>query len=222
MYCHQCGVEIPEQSRFCSSCGAELVARARPRLEAVRDEARGRDAASPLVTLAPVFVPGLQLLRQGLFALFFAVWGGGFFGGFAMLFLQFFDLGVPTWAPFAFFGAVFAVGLPLWSFRATRKTYERTRYTFHANKLDYYEGFFTVEEKTIPLDRVTEVHLSKGPMQSKHDLGTILLSTPATSAGSGRASAGIRLLDIAEPDATYRRVKELVERSRSRSLRAAA
>ena len=72
-----------------------------------------------------------------------------------------------------------------------------------------------MEEKSIPLDQVTEVHLSKGPLQSRHDLGTILLSTPSMSMSTRRAFSGIRLLDIENPDETYRRVKELVDRARA-------
>jgi membrane protein YdbS with pleckstrin-like domain len=121
-----------------------------------------------------------------------------------------------------FFGAVFALVLPFVSYRVNRKTYERTEYTFYPDKLDYYEGFFTVEEKTIALHRVTEVNLRKGIFQSKHGLGTILLSTPATSAGTGRASAGIRIHDVENPDENYQRIKELVERSQLPRHRMAA
>ena len=154
--------------------------------------------------------------------LFLGIWGGLFFGGFSQVFLQFVDVGIPTWVPFVFFGAVFALVLPFVSYRVNRKTYERTEYTFYADKLDYYEGFFTVEEKTIALHRVTEVNLRKGIFQSKHGLGTILLSTPATSAGTGRASSGIRIHDVENPDENYKRIKELVERSQMPRHRMAA
>ena len=141
------------------------------------------------------------------------VFGALFFGGLSQALLRFAELGIPTWFPFVFFGAVFAFALPFLNYRVNQKTYERTEYSFYPDKLDYHEGFFTVDEKTIALHRVTAVNLRTGIFQSKHGLGTILLSTPVTSAGRGHASAGIRIHDVAHPDENYKRIKELVERS---------
>ena len=218
MYCHQCGVEIPDQAQFCSACGtAQQSGAPQPATPRIVG-----DSGETVLELRPVFVPSLQILGHIPIFLFLGLWGGLFFGGFSQVFLQFADLGIPSWFPFVFFGAVFAFVLPLLSYRVNRKTYARTRYTFYRDKLDYYEGFFTVEEKTIDLRRVTEVNLRKGFFQQKHGLGTILLSTPATSAGTGRASAGIRIHDVEDPDGNYKRIKELVERAQMPGQRMAA
>jgi len=209
MYCHQCGTDIQGHAKFCSSCGSsQETDGSKPSAPSAVD-----DSHEPLFSLRPVFVPSIQLLGHIPIFLFLGIWGGLFFGGFSQVLLQFADLGIPTWFPFVFFGAVFAFVLPFVSYRVNRKTYDRTEYTFYAGKLDYFEGFFTIEEKTIALQRVTEVNLRKGVFQSKHGLGTIILSTPATSAGTGRTSAGIRIHDVENPDEYYRRIKELVERS---------
>jgi len=209
MDCQQCGIEIEDLARFCSSCGAE------------QRRSRADTSGEPVLTLRPVFVPFLQIAGNAPLFLFLAFWGCGFFGGFSMVLLQFLDTAIPTWLPFAFFGAAFAFGLPFLSYGVTKRTYARTVYTFHQDRLDYHEGFFTVEEKTIALERVTEVNLRKGPFQSRYGLGTILLSTPATSLGSGRASAGIRLRDVKDPDETYGRIKELVADAQAAQRRAA-
>jgi membrane protein YdbS with pleckstrin-like domain len=220
MYCHQCGTDIQDHAQFCSSCGKSQEAGG-PRSTTPAPHALDA-SGEPLFSLHPVFVPSIQMLGHIPIFLFLGIWGGLFFGGFSQVFLQFVDVGIPTWVPFVFFGAVFALVLPFVSYRVNRKTYERTEYTFYPDKLDYYEGFFTVEEKTIALHRVTEVNLRKGIFQSKHGLGTILLSTPATSAGTGRASAGIRIHDVENPDENYQRIKELVERSQLPRHRMAA
>ena len=229
MYCHQCGTDIQDHAQFCSACGTAQddsrphLSPTPPPVVANAPAPRSlRDQEEPLFSLQPVFVPSLQVLGHIPIFLFLGIWGGLFFGGFSQVFLQFAELPIPTWVPFVFFGAVFSLILPFISFRVNRKTYERTEYTFYPSKLDYYEGFFTVEEKSIALNRVTEVNLRKGPFQSKHGLGTILLSTPATSAGNGRASSGIRITDVQNPDENYRRIKELIERSHSPGQRMAA
>ena len=218
MFCNQCGIDIPDHSRFCSGCGAEQAADTRRTPSA---PAPTEGPTEPVLTLRPVFIPYLQVIGHIPIFLFLGLWGGLFFGGFSQVFLQFADLGIPAWFPFVFFGAVFAFVLPVISFKVNKKTYARTVYTFYPHKLDYFEGFFTVEEKTIHLTRITEVHLRKGPFQSKYGLGTILLSTPATSAGHGRASAGIRLHDVENPDEVYKQVKQLVEQEQQRSRMAA-
>ena len=218
MFCHQCGSDIPERSVFCSSCGQPQAAGAPGR--------PGRDAtdptapSEPIMTLAPVFVPALQVLGHIPIFLFLGLWGGFFFGGFSMFFIDFLDVAIPKWAPFVGFGLLFSCVMPVISYRMNRKSYAKTSYTFYPDKLEYFEGFFTVEEKTIALDRVTEVQLRKGAVQKKYGLGTILLATPASSVG-GRSASGIRILDIENPDEVYAQVKRLVERSNQPVRRAA-
>ncbi len=107
---------------------------------------------------------------------------------------------------------MFFLGIPLLTYWAKARTYALTEYRFFPSKLDYYEGFFTVEEKTIDYRNVTEVNLRKGIFQQKHGLGTIILSTPAT--GGRRARSGIRISDIENPDQVYGQVKDLVGRAR--------
>ncbi len=218
MFCSQCGDSLETQDRFCSSCGArvgggdEAGAPRGPR--AVADE-------GPAVVLRPRFEPVLTFAQLLPIQLFMTVWGGGFFGGFSMFAVQALGLGLPTWSTFVFFGAVFFLGIPLVAFRAARSSAEKTEYRVFRDKLEYYEGFFTVEEKSIALSDVTEVSLLKGPFQSRYGLGTVVLATRAGVVSSRRP--GIRLANVEDPDTVYANVKELVERARGgRGLRRAA
>ena len=122
-------------------------------------------------------------------------------------------LPLPTWFTFAFFACVFFFGIPIVAYFSKKKTYSRTEYRFYPTKLDYFEGFFTTEEKTISYKNVNEVYLRKGVFQKMYGLGTIILSTPATGyQGSGTARSGIKVADIENPDLVYRQVKQLVGR----------
>ena len=77
--------------------------------------------------------------------------------------------------------------------------------------MEYYEGFFSVEEKTIRYKSITEVYLRKGVFQKMYGLGTIVLSTPATgSQGANHSRSGIRVVDIENPDRVYTKIKELI------------
>jgi membrane protein YdbS with pleckstrin-like domain len=147
--------------------------------------------------------------------LFFTIWGGGFFGGFSMFAVQALGLDLPGWFTFVFFGAVFFFAIPIVAYTARKKTYAKTEYRFFQTKMDYHEGFFTTEEKTIDFKNVTEVNLVKGIVQKRYGLGTIVLSTPATGSGTGRSRSGIRVQDIPDADGVYRQLKELIERATS-------
>lgn len=216
MFCRECGDAVPERAKFCPSCGTSCGASA----EATRipDAAPGVEP----VVIRPVHVPTLTFLQLLPISLFMTLWGGGFFGGFSMAAIQALDLPIPAWLPFVGFGSLFLLGLPIVVMRTSRRTSEETEYRFFPHKLEYFEGFFNVQQKSIALEDVTEVHLTKGVFQSRYGLGTVVLSTRA-SAGNGRFS-GVRIANVENPDQVYGNVMELVERARhgERSLRRVA
>lgn len=80
--------------------------------------------------------------------------------------------------------------------------------------MEYYEGFWTVEQKSIDFRNVTEVYMRKGVFERNYGLGTVVLATPATSAAGGRGMSGISIHNIKNPDEVYQRVKDLIYRSR--------
>ena len=206
MFCKNCGKKLPGDAKFCPACGA-------PVLGPPKAESFGSD--NPVLVLKPVFVPWVVVLSILPLQIFFTLWGAGFCSGFSLVGLQM--LGwedvAPRWFPFVFFGGLFFFGLPLVVYFVKKKTYERTEYRFFTDHLEYYEGFFNVEQKSMPYKNVTEVYLRKGIIQSMYGLGTIVLSTPATGMQSGVARSGIQVSDIPNPDEVYRQVKELVGRA---------
>lgn len=212
MYCTTCGHELQGAVNYCSSCGAgqnaSNVATMTAPLERDRSSA---SSSTPVLTIKPMFIPALTVLSILPLHLFMTLWGAMFFGGFAMVGLGTF-MDFPRWVPFVVAGSVFFLGIPLIAYVTRLKTYARTKYTFYPTKLEYYEGFFTVEEKTIDYANVTEVNLRKGVFQKMYGLGTIVLSTPATTHASGRVRSGIHLRDISNPDRVYKQVKDLLKR----------
>lgn len=59
-------------------------------------------------------------------------------------------------------------------------------------------------------DKITEISLRRGIIQREYGLGTVFLATPATGFQQGRATSGIRVRDIADPDKVYATVQALV------------
>lgn len=199
MYCQKCGKEVMANAQFCSSCGAPAS-----------NVSQVQETGDPVLELKPVFVPLVTMLSVLPIQLFLTVWGAGFFGGIGMAAVKALELNLPPWFTFVFFGCLFFFGVPLFVYVVKKKSYAKTIHRFFTAKLDYYEGFFTIEEKTISYKNITEVNLRKGIFQRQYGLGTIFLSTPATGYSRGRSRSGIAIADIENPDEVYQHVKNLV------------
>jgi membrane protein YdbS with pleckstrin-like domain len=170
-------------------------------------------------SLKPVFVTSLTILVQLPIQVFLTIWMGMFFGNLTASFVAVAQ-GWP-W-PQIFFGAIGFFAVPLGAIIGKKLTYNRTEYRFYDDRVEFEEGFFTVNKKTIKFSDVKEVTLRQGFLQRLYGLGTIYLATLATGAptnpqsrglfGFGNvAASGISLRDIPDADDTYNKVKALVD-----------
>lgn len=202
MYCKKCGTNVQNDDNFCPGCGLP-----------VEPLAPVAETGVPVLKLRPVFVPWAVWITTLPLQAFMTIWGGGFFGGVSLFAAQALGLDIPAWSPFAFFAILFFVGIPFVAYAAQKSTYTKTEYTFYATRLDYYEGFFTTQQKTIEYKNVTEVILTRGVIQKRCGLGTITLSTPATGSIHGRARSGIQIADVPNAEQVYTQIKALVSRA---------
>ncbi len=151
--------------------------------------------------------------------LFFTIWAAGFLGGTTQSFLPF---ARQTRASYIFFGALAFFGIPIVAYFGKKLNYSRTEYRFFADRLEFEEGFFSINKKVIDFRNVKEVTLRKGIFQRLYGLGTIYLATLATGStpranafvtlGFGNVSAsGINVRDIRQPDEMYERIRAMVD-----------
>ena len=80
-----------------------------------------------MFSVRPVFIGWIALLYQLPFQLFFTVWSGAFFGGLISslhIFPRY------SWGPFAFFGGLAFIGVPLVTYFGKKLNYSRTEYKF--------------------------------------------------------------------------------------------
>jgi membrane protein YdbS with pleckstrin-like domain len=202
MFCKECGNKIEDAAKFCSKCGASTSGK--------DIEFSSVNLNTPVVTARPVFIPWVTVASVLPIQLFMTVWAGGFFGGFGMFGLKALGLNLPLWFTFVFFGALAFFGIPFIAYYSKKKTYAKTEYKFYPDRLEYAEGFWTAENKTIKYKNITETNLRKGIIQKKYGLGTIILSTPATGIQQGRARSGIRISDIENTEEIYNKVQSLI------------
>jgi membrane protein YdbS with pleckstrin-like domain len=171
------------------------------------------------LSVRPMFIGWITLLTQLPLQLFFTFWCAGFFGGMASAAGLF-----PANSRWGFYviGAITFVAIPVVAYVGKKLNYSRTEYRFYADRLEFDEGFFSINKKVIKFRDVKETTLRKGILQRTYDLGSIYLATLATGStrntnpfmalGFGNVSAsGVIVRDIRDPDATFEKVKRLVD-----------
>jgi membrane protein YdbS with pleckstrin-like domain len=180
-------------------------------------------ASGVKLSVKPVFVGWITLVTQVPMQLFFTVWCGGFFGGMgtvAGLFPR------DSRAPFYIIGAVAFFAIPLVAYVGKKLNYSRTEYRFYPDRLEFDEGFFSINKKVIKFRDVKETTLRKGILQRSYGLGSIYLATlatgstrntnPFTALGFGNVSAsGVIVRDISDPDDAFEKVRRLVDAQNS-------
>lgn len=173
-------------------------------------------------SVRPVFIGWITLLIQLPFQLFLTCWAAIFFGGMTQS-LQFFGRGSST--PYIVFGSLAFFGIPVAAYVGKKLNYSRTEYQFFADRLEFEEGFFSINEKVIMFRDVREVTLRKGILQRIYGLGTIYLATLATGTNSYRnpfgalglgnvSASGVSVRDITEPDQMFDKIRQIVDAQR--------
>jgi uncharacterized membrane protein YdbT with pleckstrin-like domain len=170
-------------------------------------------------SVRPVFIGWITFLMQLPLQLFFTIWAGMFFGGMSQFFLP-----VPreSHVPFVIFGALAFFGVPVVAYFGKQLNYSRTEYSFFSDRLEFEEGFFSINKKVFSFRNVKEVTLRKGIFQRIYGLGTIYLATLATGStprsnpfvalGFGNVSAsGINVRDVRDPDQMYEKIRRMVD-----------
>jgi membrane protein YdbS with pleckstrin-like domain len=175
------------------------------------------------LSIRPVFVGWITLLTQLPLQLFLTLWSGLFFGGMGTaigIFPQ------NSRIPFIVCGAIAFFGLPIVAYVGKKLNYSRTEYRFYPDRLEFDEGFFSINKKVIKFRDVKETTLRKGILQRTYGLGSIYLATlatgstrntnPFTALGFGNVSAsGVIVRDIEDPDGTFEKVRQLVDAQNS-------
>ena len=174
------------------------------------------------LSLKPVFIGWITVIAVIPLQLFLTFWAALFFGALASFFFR--NISTPL-LPSTICAGIAFFGVPLTFFIVKKLNYERTEYRFFDDRLEFEEGFFSLNKKIIMLRDVREVTLRKGLLQRLCNLGSIYLATPATGALSSSnafatigfgsvSSSGIIVRDIRDPDGAYVRISDLIENAR--------
>lgn len=194
MYCNNCGTDIAENARYCPQCGNSLDTNSAPRL-----------------VIRPFFTPLRAVVSLIPLQIFFTIWGAAVFGIAGFFLIEYLELSINPWTLALVFGIIFFIFTPVVATYILLQRYSRTEYRFYSDRLDYEEGFYTMQEKSIDLEYIIEINLMQGFWKKLFDLGTIILSTAATGEKSGAPKSGIRIPDVRRPYETYQTIKQIIE-----------
>jgi len=118
---------------------------------------------------------------------------------------------VGTWAAIVL-SIIVGVGLIWLIYRYL--VYRNTRYQIFEDRIHFDEGFLVIEKKDIQVRNIREVTLMKSIFQRLFNLGTVVITTAATSNYRGMAGSGLRLMDLEKPDDIYRSIQKLLRTKR--------
>lgn len=199
MYCNNCGKDVAENAYYCPQCGHSLD-----------------NSSAPRLIVRPLFTPLSAVLSLIPLQIFFTIWGAVVFGIAGFFLIEYFDLSINPWLVALVFGIIFFILTPVVATYLLLQHYSRTEYRFYSNRLDYEEGFYTLQQKSIDIGHIIEVNLMQGFWKRLFDQGTIILSTAATGEKSGSPKSGIRIPDVHRPHEVYRAIKQIIAAAKSK------
>ncbi|MFX0149612.1 MAG: PH domain-containing protein [Candidatus Hodarchaeota archaeon] len=170
----------------------------------------------PIVILKPKFLSFIAILKSIPVGIFLGIFGGI---GVLMVTLIASDQSTTGGTVDSTTTMMFVVGaigffilgatLSIWY---RRTSINHIEYRIFPNRIEYFEGLFTVEQKTVRFVDVTEIYLRKGVLQKRFNLGSIFLMTKGLMIpmiGARGGLGGMILRDIENPDAIYQQIKQL-------------
>lgn len=164
----------------------------------------------PLTTLKPQLISWVVIVRSLPMTLRFTILAAAF-GGTAAFFMSLLQFAHYTlWWPFIYCGLAAFIIVPLIVLFIFYRTYAETEYKFFEDHLEYAEGFWTIDHKTIAYRHITQVNMRRGIIQRLYGLGSIYLAVPSGIVQRGGFS-GIMIHDVKEPEKVYAKVQEILQ-----------
>lgn len=88
----------------------------------------------------------------------------------------------------------------------TYKTYQKKYFDFYDDKLEYYDGFFTLNKSTVPFERITNIESRQGLFDRFFGVTSILVET------AGSSGAEINITYVKNGDEIAANLKEVLKK----------
>ncbi|MBN2591834.1 MAG: PH domain-containing protein [Sedimentisphaerales bacterium] len=167
------------------------------------------DNEQPIQEIKPIAVPAQYFIFGPLTAAFFSLFPGFFALVISNIIAQPFDGPIIKYG-FVVFIISFIAAMILIYIKVFKEP-EKTTYRIFPNKLEYYEGLFNKQQRTVIFDQVIDVQLYEGLLQQTKGVGTVVLITQQLiSSGEGQLSnRRVFLKNVPEPQKVYDLLRKL-------------
>lgn len=159
-----------------------------------------------IIQLKPVFNKKIIFFRMIPLQIFASLWLGIFSKVVKGFIIK--SLGIQLYNFEIYVGLITFVLFPLIYIYYINKVYLKTVFFIYEDRIEYQEGFFNIDSKTILFKNITEVNLKINVLQNKVNLGNILLSIPSFNR-KGKFS-GLIIKDIENPKLVYEKISNLI------------
>ena len=214
MFCRKCGNELDENAKFCAKCGtstsAEVVTQESANVEEIVEEKK-IDKKVVKYTLTPTFNLGYKLCTT-IFSIILC--------GLLVLFYLLEDMELTMYILSRYSGICLIVALVYLVIKLffEKKQYDRLRYNFYHNKLEYVDGFIDKEEKELKYKHIREVTMSQNILERIFNIGTIKVHTSASSGlasgsrhGEMHGKNGITIHCVTDVRNKYQTIKAIID-----------
>lgn len=159
----------------------------------------------------PVFNPLIVIFRFLPFQIFATLWMSIASKIVAALIADNFGLVINPLSFVISIGTLTFFSFPLIIIFRSKNMYKKMEYRIYSDRIEYTEGFWVIEEKTLFFKNITETNLKIGIFQNKIDLGTVFLATPSIVSNNRYGTqGGLHVRDIENPKAVYKKLSELM------------
>lgn len=203
MYCSNCGIRLPKGAFSCDSCG-KRVGREEKNIYEIKDK-------KIRLTVKPEFKFLLVIFRMLPISLFLTLWGALFFGGLSVALFKMLEIKVFLPLPFLMSGGIFFLLSLLYPF-LTKKVYQNTQYDFYIDRVEFTEKLKSTEKVSLRYPNIEEISYSQGRLQSKFNLGTLLLKVPDYMVHKGIQRGGVYMHDIENPQEIFQKIKKIISK----------
>lgn len=204
MFCRKCGTQINEDAKFCHKCGASVNAEAPATISTPKED------NSIILNLKPEFNLAYKLLcaiAQGFLICLV----------FALEFISEFEIQEITMEMFTFFVGFFLIYIVSYLIIG-KLQYDKMEYNFYGTKVEYIDGFFNKEQKRVKYQFVREVTMNQNIFERFCGIGTIKISTTASSGydsynshNTVRGRNGIYIHCIDNVEEKYKQIKQIID-----------
>lgn len=190
MFCENCGNKLPEESKFCPSCGASIT-----HVNVDSSSEKLLDTEIQL-SVRPSYKFGYMLLPELIVCGIFSLMMGLIFGiadlrmGIVAFLINFVIL----------FTTVILKAI------ITKKQYNNFCYDFYKTKVVYKDKFLNLSEKEVKYKYIREITMRQTFVQRYFNLGDIILFTNAENSYGN----GIRIINVENVEDIYKNIKSII------------